>query len=150
MVYDGVINLGWTFPPGSGPPPPPPPRHLPHCNKVVHINCGDDPEGNIERVLVPKLTDSQKAVLAAELKEQHTAKRYKGEKSANLLKQDAIHIERPEHMPSPPTIRATTRAVFDEVHALRDKLQGAEFCAIFRGKIPNLPKACARFSPDLK
>ena len=49
-------------------------------------------------------------------------------------------------------IRAGKNAytVTQGVPALRDKLQGAEFCAIFRGKIPNLPKACARFSPDLK
>src|SRR5258706_8520044 len=95
------------------------------------FHCGDDVEGNLERVLVPKLTDPQKAVLAADLQKPNTAKQYKGEKSANLLKQDTIRIEKLEHMPASPTTRATTRAVFDDAHAQRNTLQLAEMCAVF-------------------
>ena len=73
--------------------------------------------------------------------------KYKGEKAANLLKQDTIRIEQLEHMPASPTTRATTRAVFDDAHAQRNKLQLAEMCAVFRGSIPKFPKACDRFSP---
>jgi hypothetical protein len=143
--YEGQINLQWQFAPGTNSPPPPPPPHGdPKCNKVPPPPSCEEKSAEREEVedLLGMLSDSQKAVIAAKLKPPP----WTG--LTTILSQNAIHVDRLDHLPSPAASRPTTRAIFDEKKAGRDKIQLDQLCEAFHGTIPHFPKACLRSSPD--
>src|SRR5205823_866884 len=121
--YDGQINLAWQFPPGTNPPPPPPPPE-PRCHKVPPPpGCEvDSPEHLVEGLLGPKLSDDQKASIAAALKQPRRG-------PARSLGKDAIHIGELPHLPPPPASRPTTSVVFDQKGAKRAELQRDLLCS---------------------
>jgi hypothetical protein len=132
--YEGMINLGWTFPPGTLPPPPPP--HDPFCHKAPPPpGCeGDSPGALVEGRLGSLMSPSQYRALAAALNPPLPPDR--------PLSPHAIHIGSLPQAPPLPHSRPTSSAVPDPEHALRDKLQQALLCWFFGGTIPSLPAAC--------
>jgi len=140
--YEGQINLRWQFPPGTNPPPPPTPPNDPCERKPPPPTCEvNAAERTLEGLLGPKLSDSQKAAIAAKLKPSPWTGRTR-------LSQDAIHVDRLDHLPSPPTSRPTTRASFDEKKAARDKLQHDLLKEAFHGAVPGFSESRPSSPPD--